>query len=197
MTAQFVTFEIPVYPLVKKFLAYHYNTSPFEVSNIRNPYSSYLYACLDRYDYRDTVLPKKYNRLTETMTLGVASWRNRSFAAGKISPTKVSCFNDFVRQTFFERLTQEVALRTSLGAGLGASVERVLNRYGLTEDELSLRDALRYYYRTRRKLLPGVATLECCPIPPEDKCVILPHERIHAERDQTDWQMESGRRQVA
>lgn len=193
-----LTFDIQVYPLVAKFLAHHYQTRPFEVSNVSNPYSSYLYACLDRYDHRDTqqLQPRKKGRLTATLTIGVSRWRVKSFASGQISAHKVSCFNDFVKQMFFEKLTHEVALRTALGMGLKAATERFLKRYELSEDELSIDTALRYYARWRRKMLQMdhslVIALECCPdFPPQD-AVILPHERDHQ-----NGQVESGWRQVA
>lgn len=198
MTTRYATFEIRVYPLVKKFLAYHYATAPFEVSNIRNPYSSYLYACLDRFDHRDTKLPRKYEQLTDTLTLGVANWRSRAFGAGLISPTKVSAFNDFVRQLFFEKLTAEVALHTAFGAGLKVATQRFLDRYGISEDELPIDTALRYYARHRQRMLAAgqpvapAVPLEYCPETPASACVILPHEGVGAQ-----WQMESGGRQVA
>lgn len=193
-----VTFDIKVYPLVAKFLAHHYNTKPFEVSNVSNPYSSYLYACLDRYDHRDTqqLQPRKKSRLTATLTIGISRWRIKSFAGGQISAHKVSCFNDFAKQMFFEKLTSEVALRTALGMGLKAATERFLHRYDISEDELSIDTALRYYARWRRKMLQAdsslVIPLERCPdFPPSDD-VILSHER-----DYQNGQVESGWRQVA
>ncbi len=188
MTSRQVTHDIPVYPVGAKFLAYHYNTAPFAVTNIGNPYSTYLYACLDRYDHRDAaILPRKYNKLTATLTVSIAHWRIKSFATGTISPHKVAAFNDFVRQMFFEKLTQEVALQTRLGMGVKTALERVLDRYGILESELSISTVLTYYYRNLRKL-----QLEYCHLLAETPVVILPHER-----DRTERQMESWGRQVA
>ncbi|RYC69767.1 hypothetical protein [Spirosoma sordidisoli] len=187
MTSRYVTFDIRVYPLVRKFLAYHYGTAPFEVSNVSNPYSSYLYACLDRYDHRDTQRPRKFSRMTDTLTLSVSTWRVKSFAVGMMSPTKQASFNDFVRDLFFEKLASEVAVATSFGVGIKTAIQRFLDRYGITERELSIGLAIRYYYRYRDAL-----RLEYCHLLPATPSVILPHER-----DSTDGSVESWGRQVA
>ncbi|UHG93451.1 hypothetical protein [Spirosoma oryzicola] len=194
------TFTIPVYPLVLKFLSSQYNTEPFTLGGYSNPYAGFLYNSLDRYCHFDTRLPRKYSRLTAELTIGIPAWVQRYGAGAKLTPQKISVFNDFVRQMFFEKMAEEVTLRMSYGMGIKASVERFLNRYGITEEELSLQTALRYYARNRRSMCSGslaadstpVMPIDCCPVSPDAEFVILPHER-----DSTQWQMESGRRQVA
>lgn len=187
--SQTVTYDIRVYPLVLKFLSYHYATSPFGVSSVRysNPFASFLHGCLDRYDTREEQMPRKYEQLTARLTVGISYWHIKKFGSGKLSAQKVSAFNDFVRQLFFEQLTREVSLHTFLGMGIKTATQQFLDRYGITEDELPIGVALRYYDRIRRK-----NPLTYCPVLPARDAVILPHER-----DSAQWEMESGGRQVA
>lgn len=187
MTARTVTYAIHVYPLVLKFLSYHYDTSPFQLINVKNPYASYLQGCLDRYDSREMQLPRKYEQLTARLTIGISKWHIKRCAAGKLSPQKVAAFNDFVKQMFFEKLTTEVAMHTALGLGVKTAIEQFLVRYDIVEEELSIEMAMRYYGRTRRKLL-----LHNCPVLPVKPAVILSNDR-----DCANWQMESWRGQVA
>lgn len=144
------TYDIPVYPLVNKYLSYHYPTKPFLISSVKNPYASYLDGCLDRYDVRESEMPRKYQQLTDKLTIGISAWHIKRTAAGKLSPRKISAFNDFVRQMFFEKLADEVSLRTSAGMGIQKATGLFLSRYGITEDELPIRIALRYYDRRLR-----------------------------------------------
>ncbi|GAB2571921.1 hypothetical protein [Spirosoma areae] len=185
------TYVIPVYPLVEKFLSAQYDTQPFMLTANSNPYAGFLYASLERYGHMDAKLPRKYHRLTATLTVGVPHWVSRYGAGAKLTPQKISVFNDFVSQLFFEKLTAEVAMRMEFGAGLKASVQRFLDRYGITEEELSLDTVLRYYARYRRRMLSPLRPTDCCPDSGSLSSVILPHG------DCTDWQMESRWGQVA
>lgn len=187
------TYDIPVYPLVEKFLSAQYDTKPFMLTAYSNPYAGFLYASLDRYGHMDAKTPRKYNRLTATLTVGVPAWVARYGAGAKLTPQKISVFNDFASQLFFEKMTAEVAIRMQFGAGLKASVLRFLDRYGISEDELSLDTVLRYYARYRRRMLSSIEPTDCCPEHSAPSGVILPPY----ERDSADWQMESRRRQVA
>jgi hypothetical protein len=156
MAARVTEMSIRVYPLVKKFLAYHYDIAPFPVASLGNPYATYLHAQLDRRDHRDSCdLPKKYNKLTDKLTIGVGEWRGRMFGSHSISAYRVAAFNDFARQMFFDKLTVEVSIRTSLGEGLKAAMQGFLDRYEITEDELPIKTAIEYYYRTLRKQTKG------------------------------------------
>lgn len=187
------TLSIPVYPLVEKFLTSQFGSDPFLLSAYSNPYSGFLYNSLDRYGYTDAKMPKKYGFLTASLTVAIPTWVVRHGAGGKLTPQKISVFNDFVLQLFFEKMTTEVALRMSLGAGLRMSIERFMNRYGITEEELSLDRALRYYARYRRHLLGHEVSLtDCCPDFPAGPGPILPHDG-----DRTIGQVESRGRQMA
>lgn len=187
MNTTVTTYDIRVYPLVLKFLSYHFPTDPFLISSVKNPYASYLDGCLDRYDIREKEMPKKYDQLTSLLTVGISNWHIKRTAASRLSPKKVAAFNDFVRQMFFEKLTSEVALHTSLGAGVKTATSNFLDRYAISEDELPIEIALRYYGKKRRKML-----LNYCPVSSPEELALLPHER-----DSADWQMEPWRGQAA
>ncbi len=196
-TSKPFTYEIPVYPFVEKFLSAQYDTAPFMLSGTgsgygSNPYASFLYASLARYGYQDDELPRKYARLTARLTVGISAWVVRHGAGAKLTPAKISAFNDFVGQLFYEKLTEEVALRTSFGAGLRQSAQRFLDRYGITEEELSIDTVLRYYARYYRRRMGRVGLTDGCPDSPPKTGVILSHERDHPV-----GQMESRWRTVA
>jgi hypothetical protein len=174
-----VTYDIRVYPLVKKFLAHQFDTKPFTVSPVDNYFSTYLFGCLDRYDHRDTQIPKKFTLMSDTLSIGIAQWRIKAFAGGTISPAKVCAFNDFVRQAFFEKLATEVVMKLYFGVGIKTAIQQFLDRYGITEDELPIEMAIRYYGRYRRKLVAR-ELLEFCPVLPVSPTVILPHDGDHA-----------------
>ena len=116
-------------------------------------------GCLDRYDSREHQMPKKYAKLTSTLSIGISKWHIKRCAAGKLSPAKVAAFNDFVRQMFFEKLAYEVALHTAFGMGIKTATQQFMDRYGICEDELPVEIALRYYDRTRRKFLLHIVLL--------------------------------------
>lgn len=152
MTSRVAQLEVRVYPLVKKFLSHHYDTAPFGLDYLRNPYATYLHAQMDRRDVRDSRdLPKKYEKLTDRLTVSVAGWRGRNYGIS-ISPYREAAFNDFVRQMFFEKMADEVSIRISMGQGLKAAIMNFLHRYNVTEDELPIKTAIEYYYRTTRKI---------------------------------------------
>lgn len=187
MLSRYVIFEIRVYPLVRKFLAHHYATGPFPLNCTSNSFASYLYACLERYNHFDTRIPRKYDRLTDTLTVGISPWVERYGNGSKLTPAKVGAFNDFVRQRFFETMAQEMAMRTAFGMGVKEAAQRFLLRYGITEDDLPLDIALRYYARYRRALL-----IEYCPDSRAEMSLKLPHDGGGAQ-----WKVEPGRGQVA
>ena len=187
------TLSIPVYPLVQKFLTSQFGSDPFLLTAYSNPYSGFLYNSLDRYGYTDAKIPKKYKFLTSSLTVAIPAWVVRHGAGGKLTPQKISVFNDFVLQLFFEKMTTEVTFRMGFfGAGLRMSIERFMNRYGITEEELSLERALRYYARYRRQMLHDTGLTDCCPDLPAPSGPILPHDG-----DRAIGQMESSRRAMA
>lgn len=186
------TYQIPVYPFVEKFLSTQFDCQPFMLSAYGNVYSGFLYNSLDRYGYTDAKIPRKYSRLTASLTVGIPDWVVRHGAGVILTPQKIGVFNDFVTQLFYEKMTEEVALRTSFGAGLRASVERFLYRYGITQEELDIEDVLRNYARYRRRMLSSHKVTDCCPESPVIPAVILSHDR-----DRAIGQVESGGRQVA
>ena len=180
--------SIPVYPLVAKFLSAQYTVTPFRLGAYENPYAGFLYNSLDRYGHRDTRLPRKYDRLTARLSISIPRWVGQYGAGTKLTPQKISVFNDFVRQLFFEKMTAEVALRMSFGHAIKPSVEQFLDRFGITEEELPLETALRYYNRYRQRM----KAIDCCPASTDGHTVILPHER-----NRTVWQVEPRRGQMA
>lgn len=192
------TLSIPVYPLVQKFLTAQYGDSPMLLSANSNPYAGFLYASLERYNYIDAKKPRKYEALSSSLAIAIPAWVVRYGNGGKLTPQKISVFNAFVLKLFYEKMTSEVAIRMSFGGGLRRSVELFLLRFGITEEELSMDTALRYYARYWQKLhgsrlgLTRSGLTDCCPDFPAGPAPILPHDG-----DRTIGQMESGGRQVA
>ncbi len=152
MATRVTELQIRVYPLVMKFLAYHYDTAPFLLGYVRNPYATYLEAQLIQFDKRDKrELPKKYARLTERLSVGISKAYRHNYGNVCITPYRESAFNDFVKQMFLDKLTSEVAIHTGLGVGLRTAIQTFLDRYAITEDELAIKTAIEYFYRATRK----------------------------------------------
>ncbi|KAB7728143.1 hypothetical protein F5984_20575 [Rudanella paleaurantiibacter] len=143
------TQPIPVYPVVLKFLQFHYGTGPLVIAYDLNPYSSFLRACLDRYPTR--TIPRKYRRLTASLMVGMSHWEARHGFGSNLSPQKILDFNEFVKMSFLDKLVGEVRIRTECGMELNEAVMRILQRYELSEDELPLLTVLRYYYRHQKR----------------------------------------------
>jgi hypothetical protein len=144
---QYLTIEIPVYPVVQKFLAYHYRTSPFVVAYGGNPYGTYLQACLDRFPTQE--VPRRYGRLTGRMVVGIPLSSARHRFGRNLSAVKIMAWNKFVLRSFLDQLMRETAVRLEYGETLTTALSRVLERYHLSEDELSLDTLIRYYARHR------------------------------------------------
>ncbi|MFD1143021.1 hypothetical protein ACFQ4C_17980 [Larkinella insperata] len=148
----YVTTDIRVFPLVRKFLCFHFPTAPFLIGaeingTFTNSFSAYLWACLDRYPRKEE--PKAYMRLTDTMTVGTKRWMAAHGFGSSLSPEKVVSFNQFVKKTFLEQMVHETAVRESYGGFVSESIENFLKRYDLDESEMSLETAIRYYTRNR------------------------------------------------
>lgn len=150
---QYLTVPIKVTPLVRRFLASQYATDPFIISYDQNPFASYLHACLDRFPRQD--VPRRYNRLTAELVVGIPVWQARHGFGKNLSPLKQLAFNDFVRAVFLDRLVTEVRLRSRLAdyshGSIRSAIEAVYATYGITEDELPFEYALRYYTRYRSR----------------------------------------------
>lgn len=158
-TSSRVQFEIAVEPLVLKFLAHHYTVKPFIIrggNQTFNPYSVFLNGQLDRYRYQDAAEPKGFKRLSARLTVAVSEAKSRYGFGHHLTPAKIYAFNEFVRLSYLRQMVTEVDLRVSYGERIDRSVAAFLNRYGITDDELSLDTATRYYrtHRLHRPLEP-------------------------------------------
>lgn len=142
---QYLTMSIPVYPVVRKFLAAHYDTQPFLISYYGNPFGAYLQACLDRYPTPE--VPSRYYRLSDRLEVGLSVGAARSRFGRNLSPVKIVAFNQFVKRSFIDRLVSETTVRMAYGENTTDSIAHILNRYELSEDEMPLDSAIRYYYR--------------------------------------------------
>lgn len=145
----YVTQQIRVYPVVKKFLSFYYDTDPFVVGAGGNVFSSYLNACLDRYPKKDA--PRTYERLTSTLLVGVTPWEARHGFGSQLSPQKIVAFNEFVRSSFLEKLVVETQIRASVGGDILGTIATILERYQLSEEDLPLMSTHRYFYRYHRR----------------------------------------------
>lgn len=146
-----VQFDIPVSPIVYKFLALHYSIKPFLIqgggNRAFNPYSEFLNNGLDRYRYLDAAEPTSYSKLTARLTVAVSGAKSRYGFGAHLTPAKIWSFNEFARRSFMQQLVADARLRATYGDKVQDSITAFLRRYTLTEEELPLDTAMRYYHR--------------------------------------------------
>lgn len=146
-----VQFEIQVAPVVYKYLAHHYPVKPFLIqgggNKAFNPYSEFLNNGLERYRYLDAERPASFAKLTARLPVAVSACKDRYGFGSQLTPAKIWSFNEFVRRSFMRQLVADAQLRASYGDKVQTSITNFLRRYTITEDELSLEVAMRYYHR--------------------------------------------------
>ncbi|WP_234733247.1 hypothetical protein [Tellurirhabdus bombi] len=150
-TGQYLTVEIPVYPVVKKYLSKYYQTEPYFVVSVdANPFACFLHAHLER---RTTTRdePKDFDDLTDRLTLGISHWTVRHGFGQHIAPVKIRAFNVFVKKVFLTELVREVDIRSARGEKTTAIIRDILERFRLEEDDFPFRTAERYYQRAKNE----------------------------------------------
>ena len=147
---KFMAAEVACYPIVRKFLAKNF-TIPFVVAARENPYSNYLAACLDRNPSH-----RKYiqtDELTDRLPILVAGWRQKSGFGKVITPAAALSFNQFVLEDFMHRIMMQLVLTHINGKSVEHSAQMVIDRYCLTDAELSLDAMMTYYVLHRQSFL--------------------------------------------
>jgi hypothetical protein len=151
-----VTQTIAVYPVVRKFLAKHYPIAPFALKAANNPFAAYLLNALDSYQCKKEV--KDFKKLTATLDVSMTKSQIREYYYAKhFNQQKLVRFNEFVKQTFLQVASREMAARIESGKGLYdkgvyEAARMILDRYDLTEDEMGLDTLVRYYYNQQEAL---------------------------------------------
>ncbi|NID13761.1 hypothetical protein [Fibrivirga algicola] len=156
------TFIIAVTPLVREIVLASTKGKPLYVSRDHrqpfNQYASHLFALLDRQHLHYKEVEDRsagLKELTAQLPVEIPEWQARYGVGTLITPGRELAFNQFVMQTFRQRLRDEIELRMETTASIRKAVELTLLRWGVSEDHYPLDTAMRNYRRHQKQQFPS------------------------------------------
>jgi hypothetical protein len=141
-----LTFTIPIFPHVKKFIAHRYGLrSPIKVSENLSLGKMISFALMDK-RHRNLASEPHHDGMTDSVTLILTEDQLRMTPRIK----RLIVINTDFHQLFKEHLMTYILAQKSMGVPAKAACRNYLSDMGINEKEYSIESAYKYYQRTTR-----------------------------------------------
>lgn len=145
-----VNIKICVLPEVKKFIEHKYSVAPFILTK-KNKYGIFLYHCLVRINskVKESAFEVDQKKYSETLTIRLSDdmWRRKGYY---IHPQKQIDFNSFVSMEMDDAFYDHMDFHYQhQGDKIQHSIYKFREKFGLTEDDLTLKCLEKKYERYR------------------------------------------------
>lgn len=145
-----IPIKIPAQAYLKKYLLHELGGEPIRISN-KDRFGAFLQRLLQR----NAAIRHSYSEPQDTIIQFELPWDYLTRNGCQVTHEAVHRFKQFLREEFYSSLKNYLDAATLYNPDLliRQGIEDFMDRYDLTEDDISYEALKKHYYRARKKQL--------------------------------------------